>query len=167
MNTLADGHMYWLSQTDSFYYGNPNNIAGEPIGGNIRVDWLRKLNLPYPTTLDQLFDTLKAFQDRDANMNGLKDEIALINVAGEQFSLAFAGYFGLGSGNLAYVDGDKVVSSWYKEQAKDYIAFLQRLYRAGLLKLTTEGGRSPARPAQRLYRAGGHPGFPRHPGNST
>jgi len=144
INTLTDGHMYWLSQTDAFYYKNPSNIRGEALGGSIRLDWLRRLNLPTPTTLDQLFDTFKAFQDRDANMNGLKDEVALINVSEEQFAMAFAGFFGIGNGNLAYIVGDKVLSGWYSERVRDYITYLQRLYNAGLLKITEDGSEMPA-----------------------
>ncbi|MDR3174061.1 MAG: hypothetical protein LBU19_07415 [Treponema sp.] len=141
LNTLSDGHMYWLSQTDAFYYGNPNNVAGEPLGGGIRVDWLRRLNLPTPTTLDELFNTLAAFQARDANMNGVKDEVALISTTG--FDQALSGYFGLGSDNI-YIEGDKIVSPWYKPHAKDYITFVNRLYKANLLKITNEGNEMAA-----------------------
>jgi ABC-type glycerol-3-phosphate transport system substrate-binding protein len=136
LNTVADGHMYWLSQTDAFYYGNPNNVAGEPQGGGIREDWLRRLNLPVPTTLDELYDTFVAFQTRDANMNGIKDEVAQISTTG--FETSLAGFFGLGSGN-AYILGNKVLSSWYQPHAQDYITFVNKLYKANLLKLTNEG----------------------------
>lgn len=139
INNLADGHMYWLHQTDAFYYKDPKNIAGEPFGGMIRNDWLTQLGLKYPTTLDELFNTFKAFQDRDANGNGAKDEVAMFDVARDQFAMAFAGYFGIGDGNLVYAQGDKVYSQWYNEHARDYIAYMQRLYSAGLLKLTDQG----------------------------
>ena len=143
INTLADGHMYWLHQTDAFYYKDPSNIAGEPFTGCIRYDWLTQLGLKYPTTMDELFDTIKAFQDRDANGNGVRDEVAMVNISEDQFAMAFASYFGMGNSNLAYMMGDKIYSPWYSERARDYITYMQRLYNAGLLKLTTQGNELP------------------------
>ena len=144
LSTLDDGHMYWLSQTDAFYYGNPNNIAGEPLGAAIRMDWLWQLNIPKPTTLDELFNTLRTFQDRDVNGNGLRDEVAMINVATGQWPQAFSGFFGIGDGNMAYIVGDRVLSQWYHPRARDFITYLQRLYAADLLKITVEGNEQAA-----------------------
>jgi ABC-type glycerol-3-phosphate transport system substrate-binding protein len=136
LNTLPDGHMYWLNQTASNYYGDPSIVADAPRGGNIRVDWLRQLNLPYPTTLDELYNTLAAFQERDANQNGIKDEVAILSTTGFDWSLA--GSFGMGAGRTYYLQGNKVLSPWYQPHAQDYISFLNRLYKANLLKISTE-----------------------------
>ena len=46
-------------------------------GMGIRQDWLDKLNLKTPTTMDELYDVLVAFRDQDPNGNGLQDEIPL------------------------------------------------------------------------------------------
>lgn len=48
----------------------------------IRQDWLDKLNLKAPTTVDELHDVLYAFRNEDPNGNGLKDEIPLFDRAG-------------------------------------------------------------------------------------
>lgn len=48
----------------------------------IRQDWLNKLNLEAPTTVDELYDVLYAFRNEDPNGNGLKDEIPLFDRAG-------------------------------------------------------------------------------------
>ena len=45
-------------------------------------DWLDKLNLKAPTTVDELHDVLYAFRNEDPNGNGLKDEIPLFDRAG-------------------------------------------------------------------------------------
>ncbi|MDR1532149.1 MAG: extracellular solute-binding protein [Clostridiales bacterium] len=39
--------------------------------------WLDALNLPIPTTVDELTETLRAFRDQDPNGNGEKDEIPI------------------------------------------------------------------------------------------
>lgn len=48
----------------------------------IRQDWLDKLNLNVPTTVDELHDVLYAFRYEDPNGNGQKDEIPLFDRAG-------------------------------------------------------------------------------------
>ena len=48
----------------------------------IRQDWLDKLNLKAPPTVDELHDVLYAFRNEDPNGNGLKDEIPLFDRAG-------------------------------------------------------------------------------------
>jgi putative aldouronate transport system substrate-binding protein len=45
----------------------------------VRQDWLDKLNLKQPQNVDELYEVLKAFRDRDPNGNGKKDEIPYFN----------------------------------------------------------------------------------------
>ena len=46
----------------------------------INQDWLDKLGLKAPTTIDELYDVLVAFRDKDPNGNGKKDEIPLVGM---------------------------------------------------------------------------------------
>jgi ABC-type sugar transport system, periplasmic component len=48
----------------------------------IREDWLNKLGLKMPETVDELHDVLLAFRNNDPNGNGLKDEVPLFDRAG-------------------------------------------------------------------------------------
>ena len=43
----------------------------------VNVDWLNKLGLQKPTTVDELYNVLVAFRDKDPNGNGKKDEIPM------------------------------------------------------------------------------------------
>lgn len=52
-----------------------NMKRGAYNGLGIRADWLAKLNLPVPTTIDELYNTMVAFRDDDPNENGETDEI--------------------------------------------------------------------------------------------
>lgn len=61
------------------------------VGPAIRKDWLDKLKLSSPTTIDEWYTVLKAFKEQDPNGNGAADEIPINIPAGE---LAFAGAFG-------------------------------------------------------------------------
>ncbi len=47
-------------------------------GFQLRKDWLDKLGLKVPTTVNEWYTVLKAFKERDPNGNGKADEIPLI-----------------------------------------------------------------------------------------
>lgn len=69
--TAPDGHIYSLPRAEEM------DLVGLPNTMYINKKWLDKLGLKMPTTLDEYHDVLKAFQDKDANGNGKKDEIGL------------------------------------------------------------------------------------------
>jgi putative aldouronate transport system substrate-binding protein len=67
--TLDDG-------TSAIFNHVDENMARSAYWGlGIRADWLKKLNLKTPTTIDELYNVLVAFRDKDPNGNGKKDEI--------------------------------------------------------------------------------------------
>lgn len=62
----ADGHIYLI----------PNMFDGVPSEGfYIRQDWLDKLSLEMPKTVDEYYNVLKAFKEQDPNGNGIADEV--------------------------------------------------------------------------------------------
>jgi putative aldouronate transport system substrate-binding protein len=87
-------HIQKLIDTDldysSFAYSRDGNIYQVPKTQHfktaeyswIRKDWLDKLNLEIPTTVDELHDVLFAFRNNDPNGNGKKDEIPLFDREG-------------------------------------------------------------------------------------
>lgn len=64
--TAVDGQIYFIPKIDDF-----------PVSQVywIRKDWLDKLDLQVPTTLDELHTVLTAFKNEDPNGNGLADEV--------------------------------------------------------------------------------------------
>jgi ABC-type glycerol-3-phosphate transport system substrate-binding protein len=148
METLPDGNAYWLSQYNLNFNSEKNTFGyGSPRLGRIRQDWLTKLGLPMPATLDEFYNTLLAFRDRDANGNGQKDEIAQMSISG--FSFGIGNWFGLGSFLISIID-NRAVSPWYQPHVRDYIAYMNRLYKAGLIDVSTEGGGDAAWTANRI-----------------
>lgn len=130
---LEDGKVYWITDYET------NTYEGQPSGFllalQIRQDWLDALNLPMPTTTEELYDTLKAFQDQDVNGNGQADEEMLINYS--SFGTDIAQCFGLGI-NTTFINSQndyKVDSPWYQDNVKAYIEYMQKLYKEGLLKM--------------------------------
>jgi hypothetical protein len=138
LNTLADGNFYWLTQNYNVYSGTPDKTGVEPLASSIRKDWLDKLGLPVPKTLDEFYNTLLAFQERDANGNGLKDEVA--DIATDGIGLGIPSWFGLVSSSIVWPLDGKAVSPWYQAHIKDYFTYMNKLYKAKLLNISDKGG---------------------------
>jgi ABC-type glycerol-3-phosphate transport system substrate-binding protein len=141
LDTLEDGNFYWLTQNIYSWLKDPSVPWGTAYVGLIRQDWLDTLGIPMPKTTDEFYNALSAFQQRDVNGNGLKDEVALVSAEG--FGKGIPQWFGLGDSIVSAIDG-QAVSPWYQPGAKDYFTYMNRLYRAGLLQITTESGETAA-----------------------
>lgn len=70
-----DAARYMKSSNGKTYFLNftPDGPAAK--GWFVRQDWLEKLSLEQPKTVDELYEVLKAFKDKDPNGNGANDEI--------------------------------------------------------------------------------------------
>lgn len=131
-NTISreDGSFYWLPRIQI------NMLNGEPKGTSmgvcIRLDWLNKLNLEVPKSLDEFTNALRAFQENDMNGNGIKDEVAALDTS--RFSNGINYWFGMVSDYVAVnVTDGTVESPWYSPVAKDYFAYVNSLVNEGLL----------------------------------
>ncbi|GHU77631.1 sugar ABC transporter permease [Clostridia bacterium] len=120
-----DGRMYYISEIQHGY----------PFEGPIyRGDWMEKMQLPYPTTIDELYSTLVTLRDGDPNGNGQKDEWAMSGLGFKD------GNFGPGHLLWAYginygfmqIDG-KVTFGPLQPEFTDAMSFMNKLYSEGLL----------------------------------
>ncbi|MDR1599074.1 MAG: hypothetical protein LBS11_04290 [Oscillospiraceae bacterium] len=140
--TAADGGLYWFSYLNAPTMMNEDGSTPEYYGNSympsIRADWMESVGIPYSMymTHDELFDTLKAFQDNDANGNGAADEVMAIDIKG--YSNGIARSFGLSLQTLAAIDKatNKVYNNLDKPEFKSYINYMKRLYEAGLYDTT-------------------------------
>ncbi|GHT95411.1 sugar ABC transporter permease [Spirochaetia bacterium] len=139
--TLADGNFYWIEQFNATYFNSPDNYSGASVSGMIRKDWLDAVGLGIPNTLDEFYNALVAFQAKDVNGNGLKDEVA--NVGMNHFETGIAQWFGLGTTLISSID-NKVFSPWYQPHIQDYFAYMNKLYKAGLLQISDQGNNMAA-----------------------
>nr|WP_081417123.1 extracellular solute-binding protein [Paenibacillus sp. Soil522] len=102
----------------------------------IRKDWLDKLKLQVPTTIEQLADVAKAFTTQDPDGNGKPDTFGLTGAKLGAFSTVF-GAFGVGMpvdvgmpGNFYEKDG-AVVNALYDPAMKDALSFIQQMIASG------------------------------------
>ena len=67
----VDGHIYMIP--------NYNDVKNLSLTQQyyIRKDWLEKLGLEEPKTVDELYNVLVTFRDKDPNGNGKKDEVPI------------------------------------------------------------------------------------------
>lgn len=94
----------------------------------IRKDWLDKLGLPVPRTIDEWYETLTAFRKRDPNGNGFMDEIPFDGWGLPYFAPAF------GVLNTFCVKPDGTVAFGPMEQEyKAYLETMNKWYLEGLL----------------------------------
>ena len=58
---------------DGKLYSLPNQYRTDGIIGCIREDWLKKLNLEMPTTIEEFENVIRAFTEQDPDGNGAND----------------------------------------------------------------------------------------------
>ena len=114
------------------FYALPMYYTGRSMYGfYVRQDWLDNLQLKTPETIDDWIAMLKAFRDQDPNGNGKADEIPYI--AREKFValLAFSSAFNTENG--FYLKDDKVVYGPAQQEWKEFLTFVNLLYKEKLL----------------------------------
>lgn len=117
-STASDGNIYFV----------PFVTDGDPsTGWFIRQDWLDKLGMKAPTTVDEFYKTMVAFRDKDPNGNGKKDEIGFFGAQGDIASLlslfdAYEEFRYTKDGKVSYGPMEdnflvaiKEIAKWYKE----------------------------------------------------
>jgi putative aldouronate transport system substrate-binding protein len=98
----------------------------------MRVDWLDKLGLQVPVTLDDFKNVLIAFRDRDPDGNGIKDTVPFsFDLSYENICPLFRGIFDINA-DYSVVNG-KIQYAFATENARKMTAFMADLYREGLL----------------------------------
>jgi putative aldouronate transport system substrate-binding protein len=107
---------------------------------SIRKDWLAKLGLSEPETIDDWNAMLKAFKTRDPNGNGKADEIPLSQAKATSISFSGIHWFATAWGLHLYSqegwytdDSDKVAYDWIDPRLKEYLAEINKWWTEGLI----------------------------------
>lgn len=126
--TFPDGNMYSMSK----------NLPLRPVSCNqpiINKAWLNNLKLKVPTTIDELYNVLKAFKEQDANGNGdPNDEIPISGAKG--ISMDLLNPFGITdiTGYKIMVNEDNSLTYYPTSDAyKEGIKWLHKLYTEGII----------------------------------
>jgi len=99
----------------------------------VNMRWLNNVGLKEPTTIDEFTNMLKAFRNNDPNKNGKQDEIPL-SIEKGYIGKSFGPMFGLDLESRFFADkSGKVHFSYFEAAYKDYLTYLNSLYKQGLL----------------------------------
>ncbi|MGO4548531.1 extracellular solute-binding protein [Paenibacillus sp. 2TAB23] len=141
-----DGNIYSLPIGEEIGSGQ-EEIGANPDFLYINKDWLDKLKLQMPTTIDEFTTVLQAFKKQDPNGNGKADEIPLTyidNFWTGDIGVLF-GAFGVPDkthrpNNPTYidhlnVDNGKVSISAQQEGFKQAVSYLNNWFKQGLVDL--------------------------------
>lgn len=128
--TSADGHIYSINTVSE-------NAYFMPYAFTIRKDWLDRLGLKEPETIDEWVTVLEAFRDEDADGDGNKNNEIPFSVGGHAWYTTFwAQAWNL---HLFYSDGwypDENGNMQYEfmsDRAKEFYTWLNNFYEEGLL----------------------------------
>lgn len=127
--STPDGKVWGLPQVPP--------TAGYPV--YIRTDWLQKVNLPMPKTIDELEQVLKAFKEKDPAGEG--KTIPLLTDLGTMNNALAAGFMDIGYGNWQDADG-KLKPYVLNPGYKDFVAKMADWYQKGYIykeAFTTKG----------------------------
>lgn len=135
--TATDGNIYGLPSIQDCYHC----MYAQKMW--INQDWLHTLGLNMPETVDEFYEVLVAFRDRDPNGNGKQDEIPLLAAketdgwyqSATGFLLnAFVYDSGIYAQVKDYVTAEgKVDSAINKDGYREGLRYLHKLYAEGLL----------------------------------
>jgi putative aldouronate transport system substrate-binding protein len=135
LKKLLDANPEWKKQasTDNgdiigFPFIRPDKKLQTFQGAVLRKDWLDKVNLPVPKTIDEWYTVLKAYKEKDPNGNGKADEIPIMIGSGD---IAFTGAFGTTTG--FYREGNTVKYGPVQPEFKQYLTTMNKWYNEGLL----------------------------------
>jgi len=106
----------------------------------IRKDWLDKLGLKMPTTMEELYNVMVAFKNNDPDGNDKADTVGLILSKDFLLMVSSADAYGLFNGFGAYPDAwvddgtGKLVYGSTLPETKEALQFLNKLYSEGLIE---------------------------------
>lgn len=124
--TAPDGNIYYIP----YLAFDPKDSVLPSKAFFIRTDWMDKLGLETPKTVDEYKNVLKAFKENDPNGNGMADEVPYFE-RGDEFSGLYQ-LFGAKIGFNIY-DGDTVKRGEIQPEFKNAVKNLAQWYKEGLV----------------------------------
>lgn len=122
-----------LNNPKDKYYGFPYYIQDTRDSMAIRKDWLDKLGLKMPTTVDEFAQVAKAFATQDPDGNGKQDTTGFsFGFVNNRFSglEPIQAAFGLGN-EWILKDGQLVNYRTQTKELKQFVTFLNKMYQDG------------------------------------
>jgi len=151
---------------DGTFYNYPKVKGAKSIcittGMMIRADWLKKVNLPPPTCIDEWYTVLKAFKTMDANGNGdPNDEIPFVGLTPTPTGATSPVFAFALAWNLMFDDfstrdnGKTIVFGPMLPEYRDFVEIMRKWYSEGLIDADYISTNSQSQDAKILGNVGG------------
>lgn len=130
-----DPDSVWARLTvDGKLYGIPY-MSGMPTKylNVLRKDWMDKLNLEIPTTLDELTDVLRAFTFDDPDGDGVDNTYGFGNASALNNLCEFFGAFGVSPKEDTLLMDGKLYTSVISDGYRQALSYLHDIYDEGLI----------------------------------
>ena len=130
VDTNGAGDYCWDRMTiDGAIYGVPTRSINKTMyTAAIRQDWLDKLGLKVPETLDELTEVLRAFTEDDPDGDGIANTYG-VSFTGLDYGSVFFGAFGATSGMDYLLNEDgTVTTNVISDQYKAALTYLKEIY---------------------------------------
>jgi putative aldouronate transport system substrate-binding protein len=122
-----------MKDRDGKIYGIPRQMIGVNHPIYVREDWLKKLNLQIPKTMDELEGVLKAFKEQDPDGNGKDDTIPLMTEPGYIKSVFLGAYTENGNSNWLDPKDNKIKPVELDPGYKEFLAKMADWYQNGYI----------------------------------
>ncbi len=122
LTKLENGKMYSISTMTKDFPYDQHFVW-------VRKSWLKNVGMSMPTTMDQFYDVLKAFKEKDPNGNGQKDEIPYATWSSGGFFTHPWGFVEKVSVNTK----GKVVHSYSTDNFQKAFTFWNKIYKEDLV----------------------------------
>jgi putative aldouronate transport system substrate-binding protein len=141
--TMPDGNIYslpsWTEMGFKYTDGEIYSIFAVPQFTAINSNWLDKLGLKMPATIDEFHDVLTAFKTRDPNGNGKADEIPLTFkfdhwCAGMSTFFSAFGFTDYNADHRVLV-GDTVYYNPARQEYRNAIRYFNQWFKEGLIDI--------------------------------
>lgn len=123
----------YMTDKDGKIWGIPRGMPATHYPIWIRTDWLKKLNLEVPKTLDELEVVLKAFKEKDPDGNGKDDTIPMMTDLNGIKNAILGGYTEHGNSNWLDPADGKIKPMELAPGFKDFVAKMADWYQKGYI----------------------------------
>lgn len=129
MLTAPDGHVYGMNHFSECGHCRARNKT------YVNMDWLSKLGMEVPTTLDEFHAMLTAFKTTDLNENGEADEVALTSCDATFVSYIVNAFLPceVGSGKYTTIKDGVASFGATTEEYRDALRYMKQLFDEGLI----------------------------------
>ncbi|MDF2958491.1 MAG: extracellular solute-binding protein family 1 [Paenibacillus sp.] len=129
-NNLSKNALKYLT-VDGKIYALPRSRSRIDLGIKIRKDWLDKLNIPVPTTLDEYAAALKKIVESDPDGNGKNDTLGILGqgvIVADGDNMFAAGF---GALNPIYNSEGGMIEPRLTDNWTDMVAYFRNMYKDG------------------------------------